>query len=105
MIGAQKHKALSTKEIPTIKLVNCPDCGKKRFGRYTNEDGVATPASDETVEVRGKTRYLEVCGFCVAKYQAEDEKFAKENLRKLAKAIKINNIPDGNSDHNDFSLN
>ncbi len=91
--------------IPTIRMITCPACNKDRLGKYVNEDGSVTPASQETVEVRGEQRYLEACGFCVAKYQEQDKRFVKQNLSKLSKAIKDDNVPDGESDHKDFSLN
>lgn len=103
MIGAKKHSKQS--DIPTIKMTTCPACNKDRLGQYVNEDGSVTPVNTETVEVRGQERFLEVCGFCMRKYQREDERFAKENLKRLAKAIHKDNVPDGESDHRDFSLN
>ena len=103
MIGAQKYS--KNKTIPTIKLVTCPDCGKDRLQKTLNADGVLDPVSEETVEVRGKDRFLEVCEHCSARYQAEDKRFVKENLHKLSKAITKDNVPDGQSDHKDFSLN
>lgn len=110
MIGAAKHKKKTTKDIPTLKNVDCPSCGKHRLLKYANDDGTVTPASNETVEVRDTQRYLEVCEFCSIKYQREDEKFARDNLRKLAKALQADNLPEdgedeGGSDHRDFSLN
>ena len=91
--------------IPTIRMITCPACNKNRLGKYVNEDGSVTPASQETVEIRGQQRYLETCGFCVKKYQDQDRKFVRENLSKLSKAFKADDLPDGESDHKDFSLN
>lgn len=103
MIGAAKHN--KNKVIPTIRIVDCPACKKHRLGKYANEDGSVDVASEETVEVRGEERFLEVCEFCVARYKKQDEKFVRENLRKLAKAFQEKALPDGESDHKDFSLN
>ena len=103
MIGAAKHSKKKT--IPTIKFITCPACEKDRFSRYADKDGNFTPASEETVKVRDKDRYLEACDFCVARYKSEDEKFIRENLRKLSKAINVDSPPEGESDHKDFSLN
>ncbi len=95
----------NSSDIPTIRMITCPACSKNRLGKYVNDDGSVTPASQETVEVRGVQRYLEACSFCVAKYQEQDKKFVKENLSKLSKAFKEDNVPDDESDHKDFSLN
>jgi ssDNA-binding Zn-finger/Zn-ribbon topoisomerase 1 len=99
MINAKKHR--SGNKIPTIKIVDCPDCGKNRLGKYVNEDGTVSPASEETFDVRGEERFMEVCKFCSLKYQKSDQRYAKNNLAKLAKALKTNK----GSDHKDFSLN
>jgi hypothetical protein len=96
-----KHKV--TKDIPTLKYVKCPACNKNRLTKYTNSDGTLTQPSQETVEVRGEERFLEVCQFCVIKYKRQDEKFAKDNLLKLAQAMKLDD--EQGSDHKDFSLN
>jgi len=103
MSDSIKHNV--NKKIPTIRLVNCPACNKQRLGKYANDDGSVDPASEETVEVRGGQRYLEACQFCVAKYQREDNRFVKENMKKLAEAMNQDNVPDDESDHRDFSLN
>ena len=103
MIGASQYK--KNKSIPTIRIISCPNCDKKRLGRYENEDGSVTPASEETVKVRDTDRYLDVCRFCVAKYRKEDEQFVRENMRKLAKSFKDDGPDDKESDHKDFSLN
>ena len=95
---------MRNKNIPTIKMVDCPACGKKRLGKYANEDGSVDNPSQATVEVRDNVRYLEVCPFCIAKYQKEDKRFVKENLRKLAQAIRSKDDED-ETDHRDFSLN
>lgn len=108
MIGAARHKKKTTDDIPTFRRVSCPSCSKQRLLKQTNEDGTVSLPSQETVEVRGEERFLEVCEFCTIKYQKQDETFARENLKKLAKAIKVDNLPDdedGESDHRDFSLN
>lgn len=104
MIGASKHKR--NKTIPTIVLVDCPACKKQRLGRYLKDDGTTDPVSEDTVDVRGETRFLDACEFCVAKYQRSDEKFIMENMKKLRKAFQATpDADDGESDHNDFSLN
>lgn len=92
-------------DIPTIRMVTCPACNKNRLGKYVNDDGSVTPVSQETVEVRDNQRYLEACSFCVKKYQDQDKRYVKENLSRLSKAMVKDNIPDGESDHKDFSLN
>tara|TARA_R110002096_G_scaffold374382_1_gene568082 strand:- start:1799 stop:2125 length:327 start_codon:yes stop_codon:yes gene_type:complete len=96
----------SSDGIPTIRMVDCPACNKKRLGKYVNEDGGITQSSQETVDVRGSQRYLEVCTFCMGKYQQQDKVFVRENLRKLSKAmIKQDTANDDDTDHKDFSLN
>ena len=104
MIGAQKHKKNNV--IPTLTPVACPACGKPRLNKEINEDGSVDTVSQETVEVRGTERYLEACGFCIIRYQKEDEKFVQQNLKKLSKAFNDDGRSnDGESDHRDFSLN
>lgn len=103
MIGYAQHK--KNKDIPTIKIILCPACNKKRLGKYANTDGSIDVASVDTVEVRGEERYLEVCSFCVNKYRIEDEKFVLDNMRKLSKAFMEDQDEDNGSDHKDFSLN
>lgn len=103
MIGAERHN--KNKTIPTLRLVGCPACNKPRLHKQVNEDGSIDLVSQETVEVREQERYLEVCEFCIARYKAEDERFVKANLKKLAKAFGDQQLPDGETDHKDFSLN
>jgi hypothetical protein len=104
MIGASRHKSKNTDTIPTIKLVACPSCDETRLCKYVNEDGSVDAAMTESVEVREKTRYLDVCGICVAKYRREDEVFVANNMQKLADAFK-SGITDKDTTHKDFSLN
>lgn len=104
MIGAEKHR--KNKVIPTIKTVDCPACGKHRLKKYANADGSVDTPSVETVEVRDETRYLEVCEACSVRYQKADERYVKDNLKKLSKAFATDGLPaDEESDHKDFSLN
>ena len=104
MIGAAKHSR-NKKTIQTLKRVNCPDCGKQRLLKLVQEDGTVEAVSTEIVEVRDETRYLDVCEFCSAKYQKADERFVIENMKQLRKAMKESPAAEGDSDHNDFSLN
>jgi len=103
MINAQRY--LKNSSIPTVKLITCPACDKKRFRREINSDGEFPPASQETVEVRGETRFLEVCEHCIDKYRKADEKFMIETMRKLSSASRVAKENDNDSDHTDFSLN
>ncbi len=104
MIGYELHK--KNKTIPTIKTITCPACNKDRLTKYVNTDGSVTVASEETVEVREETRYLEVCRFCTIRYRKADDKFVMENMLKLSKALREDdNDEDNKSDHKDFSLN
>lgn len=106
MIGYQQHK--KKKEIPTIKVITCPACNKDRLSRYVNADGNIDLASEETVEVRGESRHLDVCATCVSRYRQEDEKFVLENYRKMVKAmgeVKTDDVDGEQTDHKDFSLN
>lgn len=104
MIGAQKHS--KNRKIPTMSPVTCPACGKRRLLKEIDDDGNVDAVSQETVDVRGSERYLEACGFCIIRYQKEDEKFVKANLDKLSKAFNDEDrSDDGDSDHRDFSLN
>jgi hypothetical protein len=102
MIGARQHQ---NRDIPTIRIVTCPACERDRLNKYANADGSIDVANEETVEVRGQQRYLEVCNFCVVRYRKADEKFVTDNMRKLAKAFQDGKSEDGESDHKDFSLN
>lgn len=95
----------SSEEIPTIRIVDCPACGKHRLRKYENADGTMSPVSEEAVDVREESRFLEVCGFCVIKYQKSDERFVMDNMDKLRKAMKATKMPDEETDHTDFSLN
>jgi hypothetical protein len=104
MIGASQHKSKNTDTIPTIKLVICPACDRDRLCRYANDDGSVDVAATDSVEVRGNVRYLDVCGACVNKYRAEDEKFVMDNMHKLSKAF-ISGDTDEDTTHKDFSLN
>lgn len=103
MIGAAKHS--KKQDIPTINIVDCPACGKHRLRKYVNQDGSVDAPSQQTVEVRDEERYLEVCEPCIARYRRSDDKFVKENLKKLSKAFNESDLPEGESDHKDFSLN
>lgn len=95
----------SGEEILTMRIVNCPACGKRRLRKYENADGTMSHVSEETVSVREESRFLEACSFCVIKYQKSDERFVMDNMDKLRKAMKETKIPDEETDHTDFSLN
>ena len=101
MRGAQQHK---NNAIPTIRLVTCPACNKDRLGKYEETDGSIPPANTDIVTVRGEERYLEVCEFCIVRYQKADKQFVAHNMRKLARSLK-DTKPEDQSDHKDFSLN
>lgn len=106
MIGYEQHK--KNKEIPTIKVITCPACQKDRLSRYVKTDGSVDSASEETVEVRGESRHLDVCGMCVSQYRKEDEKFVLDNYRKMVQAmseVKTDEVDGTQTDHKDFSLN
>ena len=100
MINASQYKSKSTKVISTIKLVVCPACSKPRLCKYVDEDNSVSEASDVTVDVRGDTRFLDVCGTCIDGYRKADEEFVRSNMRKLVKAVMGED-----TDHKDFSLN
>lgn len=103
MINAQKY---NDNEIPSFELVDCPSCNKVRLLKQINKDGSINAVNQQTVEVRGNHRYLEVCDYCIIKYRKEDERFVKENLKKLSQAFTDNiQRSDSESDHKDFSLN
>jgi len=101
MIGYAQYK--KNGDIPTIRTITCPACQKNRLGKYENDDGSVNPVNEETVEVRGETRNLEVCMPCINRYRRSDEKFVLENMRKLSKALTESERKE--SDHRDFSLN
>jgi len=103
MIGANNSN--NKNSIPTIRVITCPACNKNRLHKYANEDGTVTQASQETVEVRDGQRFLEACGPCVERYKKQDQQFVRDNLKKLSKAFKSDNIPEDGTDHKDFSLN
>ncbi len=100
MIGRQRLN----KDIITVTHVVCPACNKNRLMKAPNEDGNTETTSDETVDVRGETRFLDVCSFCITRYQKTDEQFIKKNLKKIQEAVSVD--PDGKTktDHKDFSL-
>jgi len=93
----------NTNSIPSYKHVACPACKRDRLLRPLQEDGTTKPVSDDTVEIRGKTRYHDVCQFCAIKYEKADKRFMRENLRKIDKAMQAGQV-DEESDHEDFSL-
>lgn len=102
-MSATQHN--KNQSIPTIKIITCPACQKDRLHKYQNTDGSVDAVSEETVEVRGQNRYLEVCDFCTKRYRKADERFVMENMRKLTKALQDEKPKDDESDHKDFSLN
>lgn len=97
MIGRQRLN----QNIPTLRYVECPACKKNRLLK-PEEDGTVQAVSNETVDVRGEERFLDACEFCIIKYEKADQKFVKENLEKIKKAVSVN--PDNATDHKDFSL-
>jgi len=100
MIGKDR---LQTK-IPTLHYIQCPDCNKKRLLKQETEEGGVPTVSEDTVEVRGETRYSEACPFCLAKYKRSDDNFVMQNLRKIQKAMHAPDINKEDSDHTDFTL-
>lgn len=103
MRNASQYK--NNKHVPTIVMIACPSCDKKKLTKYQNTDGTTDTARNVTINVRGEERYLEVCDTCDTKYKRTDENFVIENMRKLAKAMQASKNKDGESDHKDFSLN
>jgi len=93
-----------TRAIPIIQYVTCPSCKKDRLPKPLDENGKVVSASKQTVDVRGETRYLDVCSFCVVRYRQLDERFVEKNMRKLSQAMKERDVSDKDSDHTDFSL-
>ena len=87
--------------IPTIHLVVCPACQKRRHTKYADENGVVPVPQQETVVVRGEARFVDVCNFCTMKYQTKDQRFILENLKKLQRAAK--NRGDGTTEK-DFNI-
>lgn len=97
-------KRQTNKTIPSFRHVTCPSCNKPRLLKEIKEDGTLDLVSDEQVEVRGERRYVDVCGFCVTKYQRADERFVMENLKKIQRAVSANRDDLKDTDHKDFSL-
>lgn len=93
---------LPKQQIPTIVLVDCPKCKKHRLTKYLGEDGKPMPVSTETVDIRGETRLLDVCGTCNFHYREADKKFIMNNLAKLQKAMRERNI--NRTSDKDFSI-
>lgn len=93
---------LQKQPVPTIALVNCPKCNKRRLGKYLGEDNKPFPVSNETIEVRGETRLVDVCGFCDLRYRESDRKFIMDNLKKIQKAMRERRLDP--TSHKDFSI-
>lgn len=100
--GGLDRRGLPRQPIPTIVLVDCPKCGKHRHSKYLGEDGKVLSVSNETADVRGETRLLDVCGVCNAHYRASDEKFIMSNLKKIQKAMRERRLNPTND--KDFSI-
>lgn len=88
-------------KIPSLRYVVCPECSKSRLLKEINVDGSVEEVSDETVEVRDEKRFIDACGFCKNKYQQADEKFMKDNLKKIQRAM---NSKDRGNVGEDFTL-
>ena len=100
MIGGRRLR----KTIPTVKYVACPDCGKHRLPVKVNDDGTTPEVSSESYEVRGEARYENACEFCQNNYEKSDQRFLKDNLKKIQKSASMDREDLQDSDHNDFSL-
>ena len=87
--------------IATLRQVTCPSCKKDRLLKEVGDDGAVVETSTQTVDVRGQSRFMDVCNFCISKYRQEDQRFMVKNLRKLKQAMRLRK---DDSDHNDFSL-
>lgn len=93
------------KTIPSFRYVTCPACNKPRLLKEIQEDGTLEAVSTDTVEVRGETRHVDACNFCIIKYEKADRRFVMDNLKKIQKAATSTNRDDlKDSDHKDFSL-
>jgi uncharacterized protein YbaR (Trm112 family) len=95
----ESKRAKST--IPTIHLVVCPSCNKKRHTKYEDSEGKVLVVNTETITVRGEQRFIDVCANCSIKYQIKDQRFIIQNLKKLQNAAKSRN--DGTTDK-DFTI-
>lgn len=94
----------ASQTIPSFRYVACPDCKKHRLLKEIKEDGTNDQASQDSVDVRGETRFVDVCGPCVTKYEQRDKRFVMENLKKIQKAMKVDRENLKDTDHKDFSL-
>lgn len=74
--------------IPSFRLVNCPDCGKRRLLKELLENGDVAIVSTSTFEVRNEIRFHDACEYCLRKYQNRDAAEIKKNLLALKSARK-----------------
>ena len=93
-----------SRDIATMCYVECPGCNKNRLTKQVNAEGKAEETSDKTVDVRGEVRFLDVCSFCIIRYEKADEQFVKANLKKIQQAVSVNPEDGAETDHKDFSL-
>jgi len=82
--------------------VKCPNCEKDRLGKYLGEDGQPYAVSNEKVDVRGKERFLDVCGPCAMRFREEDTRFVMANLKKIQEAMRVRR--EGGTSDKDFSI-
>jgi hypothetical protein len=97
----QREAARPKTNVPIIHLVDCPACNKRRHTKYQDDDGNVPTVSTETIVVRGETRFVDVCQYCVFKYRSTDERFIMSNLKKLQRAAANR---DGTTSDKDFTI-
>ena len=104
VLNALTRTGLRKEPIPTIKLVKCPNCEKDRLGKYLGEDGQPFPVSNEKIDVRGKERFLDVCGHCAMRFREEDTRFVMANLKKIQEAMRVRKDGPAGTTDKDFSI-
>lgn len=74
--------------IPTIRYINCPQCGKSRLTKYELEDGTVQPVSEETERgIDGQTYLVDVCNPCSRNRARKEKTYIVRQSKLIRRAI------------------
>jgi len=74
-------------QVNKFRGLHCPACNKPDILRPLNADGSYEELSKQTITVRDKKRYIDVCERCLRKYRREDY---RAGLAKIQEVIVTN---------------
>lgn len=71
-----------------VRALHCPKCNKPNILRQINSDGSYQEVSKETMIVRGKKRFIDICQKCLRSYLRQDQAAGFEAIKEAIETPK-----------------